>query len=220
MTGSFSISGSADWRPAAFHLPPGTNRLSWVYAKDASYSKGADAGWLDDVSFLPGAIVFLSNPPATLDAHMGDSVNLICSVTAPLPLQLQWTRDSVALTDAIESTLVLTNLGRRDAGTYVLVATDGINTATSEPALLNVAVPQRLSLTSPRPGEPFRLMSVDANGGLLMEGDLARIEIQSSEDLVTWTAVTNGVTLRDGLLRVEEPDFATRPARFLRAVEK
>ena len=44
------ISGEVNWTELMFHLPENRdNVLRWVYRKDPSLSRGADAGWLDNV---------------------------------------------------------------------------------------------------------------------------------------------------------------------------
>jgi uncharacterized repeat protein (TIGR03803 family) len=50
-----AISGEADWQPETFSLGAGSQTLSWIYNKDFSVSLGADCGWVDQVSFVPGA---------------------------------------------------------------------------------------------------------------------------------------------------------------------
>ena len=48
-----SISGEVDWQQLSFPLTAGTHTLAWVYSKDATDSVGQDAGWLDQVAFVP-----------------------------------------------------------------------------------------------------------------------------------------------------------------------
>ena len=46
-----SISGEVGWTSRWFAIPAGSHILRWVYVKNASLSQGADAGWLDAVSW-------------------------------------------------------------------------------------------------------------------------------------------------------------------------
>lgn len=50
-----AISGETDWLPLATTLGPGEHVIRWTYTKDDVYSSGSDAGWLDSLSFTPGA---------------------------------------------------------------------------------------------------------------------------------------------------------------------
>jgi hypothetical protein len=47
------ISGEVDWQQQTFPIGSGSHNLIWVYAKDPDVSVGQDAGWLDQVSFVP-----------------------------------------------------------------------------------------------------------------------------------------------------------------------
>ncbi len=49
-----SISGETDWEKRAVALGNGPHTLSWRYQKDYSIARGADAAWVDQVSFNPG----------------------------------------------------------------------------------------------------------------------------------------------------------------------
>jgi subtilisin family serine protease len=50
-----TISGEVDWQQQHSWLNVGTNTLRWTYSKDYSVSAGQDAGWVDQVSFVPVA---------------------------------------------------------------------------------------------------------------------------------------------------------------------
>jgi len=45
------ISGEVEWTNQTFHIPWGQRTLTWRYRKDGSVAKGADAAWLDQVSY-------------------------------------------------------------------------------------------------------------------------------------------------------------------------
>ena len=47
------ISGKVDWVQESFEVPSGSQILKWVYTKDEEGTKGADAGWVDNLSFTP-----------------------------------------------------------------------------------------------------------------------------------------------------------------------
>ncbi len=48
-----SISGLINWQDAFYSLSEGTHVLKWKYTKDTSMSSGLDAGWLDQVTWIP-----------------------------------------------------------------------------------------------------------------------------------------------------------------------
>ncbi len=47
------ISGEVDWQKCTNSIASGTHTLRWRYRKDESVDEGQDAGWLDEVSFVP-----------------------------------------------------------------------------------------------------------------------------------------------------------------------
>jgi hypothetical protein len=54
---SASISGEVDWQQVSFKIDPGYQYLEWDYTKDASVYDGQDAGWVDQVTFVPFQMV-------------------------------------------------------------------------------------------------------------------------------------------------------------------
>jgi Leucine-rich repeat (LRR) protein len=65
-----TLSGEVDWRQQIFNVPPGTNILRWRYVKDQNTSDGADAGWLDEVTYSPGVWLELLGPPVAGQAQL------------------------------------------------------------------------------------------------------------------------------------------------------
>ena len=71
-----AISGEVEWQQETYSLTPGIHTLQWSYTKDSSVSRGADAGWVDQVVLVPAAGGFaawatgagLVGPDAALDA--------------------------------------------------------------------------------------------------------------------------------------------------------
>lgn len=50
-----AISGEIGWELQTWAIPAGTHEIRWTYSKDSNTSTGADTGWLDLVTFTPGA---------------------------------------------------------------------------------------------------------------------------------------------------------------------
>jgi hypothetical protein len=65
-----TISGEVDWEQETFFVGPGSQTLSWIYAKDPDISLGLDAGWLDQVSFVPGLRAQLGVPALLSDGSL------------------------------------------------------------------------------------------------------------------------------------------------------
>ena len=108
------------------------------------------------------------------------------------------------------------------AGTYTVTVTSpslpGLS-AVSSNAVLKVLVPQVLGSPALLPDGTLQLTSTDANGGLLQPADLANFEAQVSSNLVDWVTLTNGLSLTNGTLQLQDSGRTNNPARFYRIVE-
>ena len=77
------ISGEVDWQQASFPLAAGTNVLTWRYSKDPTFDSGLDAGFVDQVAFVPAPLIV--QQPASVIAQAGATVNLAVGVTGFWP---------------------------------------------------------------------------------------------------------------------------------------
>ncbi len=111
----------------------------------------ADAGTYDVIVTSNGGSV--TSAPATLVVHpfaapaftvqpvggvieAGNVAHFFATVTGAVPLTYQWRKDGVAVPGANGPTLILGNAQLADAGTYDLVATNGLGSTTSTGAVL------------------------------------------------------------------------------------
>jgi M6 family metalloprotease-like protein len=53
--GAPAISGTVGWTQQTVAIPSGTHTLRWRYSKDGSVVAGSDAGWVDQVVYVPDA---------------------------------------------------------------------------------------------------------------------------------------------------------------------
>jgi hypothetical protein len=213
-----SISGEVDWQQLSFNLPSGTHTLWWIYSKDGSVSIGQDAGWLDQVAFTAEPVI--TQQPQSQAAWAGANVTFQAGGTWNGLAYLQWLKDGTNLPNAHSTLLTLTNLTRRDSGIYALRITNAAGNVTSSNALLRVLVPQRL--TGPRllPDGNFVFSAGDADGGLLLPGDLTTLEMEASTNLMNWVTLPNTLALTNGSLIFRDPQRTNYPTRFYRAVER
>ena len=156
-----SISGEVDWQQLSFNIPSGTHTLQWVYSKDASVSVGQDAGWLDQVTFTPPPLI--TQQPQSQTARMGSSVTFQAGGSWGGIAFLQWLKNGTDLPQANSVFLTLTNLTRRDSGTYALQVTNVAGSVTSSNVTLLVLVPQRLAVPHVLPDGSFAFSSGDAD---------------------------------------------------------
>ena len=57
VVGAGRIAGEVDWTLQTLSIPAGVHTLKWRYAKDPAVSAGQDRGWVDQVAFVPTAVL-------------------------------------------------------------------------------------------------------------------------------------------------------------------
>ena len=82
------ISGDSAWISSLVNVPSGAHTVAWRYAKDFSTTGGQDAGWVDNVRFVPAvnAVGVLQNGGFELgEQNWVSSPNVITNRTASSP---------------------------------------------------------------------------------------------------------------------------------------
>lgn len=103
-----------------------------------------------------GAPVIETNP-ADQSVAAGGSVTFSVTASGNAPLTYQWTFEGEAIANATSATLTLNNVQLEHMGSYRVVVTNSVSTATSNPALLTVTGVAPVFLNEP--------MSQTANAG-------------------------------------------------------
>ena len=214
-----AISGDTGWQQQTFAVANGSHALKWTYAKDPSVKAGADAGWLDQVSFTTSPPVFTLQP-LSQNGLMGSALTLSVAATGAPPLSFRWLKDGTNLNGATSAAFTIASATRRDSGVYQAVVTNPGGSTPSSNATLVVRSPQKLGSPLWLPGGGIALTSGDADGGVLSPGDLSAFQAQASTNLVDWVTLPNSLTLTNGLLLLRDPDGTNCPARFYRIIEQ
>jgi hypothetical protein len=110
---------------------------SGVYTLFASNSAGSVLSNSATVT-VQSAPVFVTQPSSNTVA-VGATVVLSATASGTPEPSLQWQRNGAAIAGATGGSLTLSNVGLGDAGTYVLVATNALGTASSSGAVLTVS---------------------------------------------------------------------------------
>jgi len=80
----------------------------------------------------------IEEQPKDQNAHVGDTASFAVSAAGAPPLQYQWRLNGTALTGAISSSLMITNVQLTNAGSYSVVVSNGSGSVTSSNAILNI----------------------------------------------------------------------------------
>ena len=201
------ISGEVDWQQRELTFPAGAHTIRWCYSKDVSLSRGADAGWVDQVSFIaapPPPIVYVDwrNTASVPDG----------SLAKPFPRVSQ-------------GVAAVANGGdvRIRAGSYALPAQilNGCLRLESYDGRVLISV-DGLS-TTPATGATASQLSAPVRNG---DGSLAfhfgttqgtRYQVLSSTNLVNWE-VWKDFTADGATAELVHPNAASEPRRFFRIV--
>ncbi len=148
------LSGETDWAQTNFVVPAGAQLLRWQFSKNASGSAGADAGFMDEVAFIPDGpsqAPFILSPPATQSVLEGTTVVFDAALSGTPPLKYQWRRNGLPLHDSDRVTgahsprLTLSSVQFGEGGQYSLFVSNAAGTASSAEATLAVNLPPAAS---------------------------------------------------------------------------
>ena len=133
------ITGGVSWQLMTYDVASGTNVLEWTFEK-ADPVVGADAaGWVDQVTFIPGGFPpTLTKAPVSQVVLLGDYVTFSAAAAGTPPLRYQWQCNGTNLEGANDPNLTLTYLRLSDEGNYSLVISNEFGVTNTASALLNV----------------------------------------------------------------------------------
>jgi hypothetical protein len=118
----------------------------------AVFQRALSAQEIKSLYFAAGAGMgkppFIFTPPLSQTATAGTNLTLAVIAGGTAPLAYQWRFDGVAISDATNDTLTLTNLQPAQAGQYSVLVTNLYGAVLSPDAVLNVFVPVPPSLVS------------------------------------------------------------------------
>lgn len=153
----------------------------------------------------------------------GQNVSFSVTATGTAPFSHQWHKDGTNLAGQTGPVLTVTNVVRGQSGLYSVTVTNAAGTVTSGGYRLRVLVPQRLQPPEPLGSGQFRLRFGDSDGGTLTTNDLPGFEVWGTTNLSNtnaWVRVTNGVSVTNGHVQVDDADSPSLPRRFYRVIER
>lgn len=133
-------SGSANlWQLKTFFLTNGVHVLSWNYSKNATINSGADAAWLDEVSFAPGGTAaFAINGPTDQMVPVSGNATFIVEAGGTPPVSYQWFFEDTPIPFATNASLTITNVQVIDSGNYAVSLSNAYGNSRSENAFLHL----------------------------------------------------------------------------------
>lgn len=147
----------------------------------------------------------ITQQPASQAALPGASVQFTVVAAGSDPLSYQWSFNSQPIPGATQSNLVLTNISQTVAGSYAVQVSNSAGLTNSVAAILTLATPPTLSISTGPAGSSVR---ISINGPAI-----GVFNLLSTESFAAWTVLTN-FTLNGGPFDFSDPVNASRPARF------
>jgi hypothetical protein len=143
-----AISGEVDWNQETYSVSAG-DVLLWEYSKDSSDSSGLDAGFLDQVSYVPDLTPIITLNPFNQTNYPGYNVALLAAAinAANSPITWQWFEGGNAspIPNATNALFIPTNSGTAGvAGSYYAVASGSAgsaNTTTASVSFVSAPLP-------------------------------------------------------------------------------
>jgi hypothetical protein len=125
--------------------------------------------------------------PANRIVLPGGMTNFTVAAVASHPIQYQWRLDGVAVSNATNATLVVTNVQSTNEGSYTTVLTDGYDTLLTQPATLMIVSKPAITL------QPISQTAV--------EGGTVTFSVAASGTTpIHFRWRTNGITFTNGIL--------------------
>lgn len=147
----------------------------------------------------------------------GVNATLSVSAVATNAIFYQWRKDGINLLNETNATLMLTNVARTNSGNYSVLVSNAATNLTSSTAVLRVLFPQKLQ-TPINLSSKVQLLFSDSDGALLTTNELGNFEVQASTNLIDWSPLTNGLSLTNGFMLLEDTKNAAY--KFYRVLER
>ena len=153
--------------------------------------------------------------PTNQTARQSGSIVLVAGATATPAVSYQWRFNTIAIPGATNAMLTLTNLQFSQAGTYNVVASNFVGSATSLDAVIAVLGPITLGPTSPSFTNGMYKLLVSG-----LAGQHLVLEATTNFTFSTlWIPIYTNLGMT-GILEFIDANSTNYPRRFYRAVER
>ncbi len=141
----------------------------------------------------------ITTQPASQDVPAGGNATFTVVATGTAPLAYQWQKDTANITGATSATLTLTGVTAGDAGSYRVVVTNSVGSATSEAAILTVNTGPVAPVITTQPTSQTVLVGADVSFKVVATGT-APLSYQWQKDTVNIAGATGDTLALTGVV--------------------
>jgi hypothetical protein len=159
--------------------------------------------------------------PASQNVRSGSAAMFRVQAAGPQPIHYQWLCNGVPINGATNTFLILNDIQPANAGTNTVLASNQWGSVVSQPAILSVdlTAPPAGNTNSP-PSVYLSSVEIQDSGVPLISVNATNVTVVTiywSSNFLGWTPL---LTLTNGgnTLYFDDPDAASQPRRFYRAV--
>lgn len=163
------------------------------------------------VGYAPG----IASPPASQHLLVGETASFSVTVTGTPPIRLQWFQNGVALADATNATLTLTNAQPFHAGNYSVQAASDYGAVTSSPAVLSLTGFAPVIVQGP---QPLTVLAGDTAVFSVVVTGSPPIRLQWLKDLAPVAGATNATLTLTNVQLAQAGYYQVRATNALGAV--
>lgn len=200
---SFSVVASGtgplsyQWYARQQAVPSGTNATLTLYSVGTNDAGGYRVVMANSLGSATSAVATLTvqvpagiaTQPQNQSIFQGQAASFSVVASGTSPFSYQWSFNGSALAGATNSTLSLTNVQQGQAGNYTVSVSNVLNSVTSSPASLAVAMPTLDVAPAPPPG-----MSASGFGFQVSVPVGLKYVVLASSDLHNWTALATNIS--------------------------
>ena len=190
---------------------PALKNVDYFIAVDGVGGQQGNIAMNWKLGFNPAVTTSLTNQYVT----RGNGVTFLSNIGGSAPLYYQWLSNGVAILNATNASLVLSNVQPANAASYSLSVSNLFGTTNTAAATLTVRDQMVLSSTNAPPisgGQiQFRVLNIIGMNKVVLEG---------STNLVNWVPIKTNNTPPGNFLDLADPILGTRPYRFYRTKEQ
>ena len=162
--------GRSLWQLSGTPTVTGTFNVALTAFESQGSSHFTSATLVINISAAVNTPPAITTPPASLVVTQGQAASFSVTATGTAPLTYFWFKGSVLMTNGPNPVFSIANAQPTDAGTYSVIVSNSLGTATSSGATLTVIVPSTAPAISGQPASQSIVVGQNATFNVIATG--------------------------------------------------